>query len=300
MLPASHCLLCKQNLFADNSKNGDGSNYGQVQPKRDVALTMTSSRTEYAANETVAIDITLKNNDTTKPARILNWINPCKNGDGDAPLTLSPVDMSFFDVTTTIGGKSALYLGALIKRKEPTEKDYTTLKAGEQVSCTINLDKYFQFTSPSSDDEYKISYAVTSMQLSNPFKTQGTNAIESLEVETTVLSLKVKARTNLTRFLRDQNTRGLQTGGTTFQTCTTAQRSSLLEARKQALTESTDAVSILTSISQWGNTANCNRYDKWFGPYDPNLLAELKPGFEAISARLNDATISFDCACKTS
>lgn len=287
----------EQNLFADNSENGDGSinGQGQVQLKRDVALTMTSSRTEYAANESVAIDIILKNNDAINPARILKWINPC-NGAGDASSTSSPVDMSFFDVKTIVGGQPALYLGALIKRKEPTDKDYKTLKAGEQISCTIYLDKYFQFSAPSDDDEYEISYGITSMQLSDPFQIQGTNAIESLE--TAALSLKINARTNLPRSLRDQHVRRLQTGVTTFNKCTTSQQASLLEARKQALTESTNAVSNITSISLWRNTTNCNRHNEWFGPYDTNRFAELKLGYETIKAKLNGETILFDCGCK--
>ena len=161
---------------------------------------MSASQAEFAAAEPVAISITVKNNDSATSARILNWINPC-NGAGDTTSS-TPVDMSFFDVKTS-GGQRALYLGALIKRKEPTDKDYKTLKAGEQISCTINLDKYFQFTAPSSEDEYEISYAVTSMQLSDPFKMQGNSAVESLATDT--LNLKINARVNNpSRSLRDQ------------------------------------------------------------------------------------------------
>lgn len=255
---------------------------------------MSASQAEFAAAEPVAISITVKNNDSATSARILNWINPC-NGAGDTTLS-TPVDMSFFDVKTS-GGQRALYLGALIKRKEPTDKDYKTLKAGEQISCTINLDKYFQFTAPSSEDEYEISYAVTSMQLSDPFKMQGNSAVESLATD--ALNLKINARVNNpSRSLRDQYMRGLQTGSTTFNKCTTAQQGLLREARKQASVESTHAVSNITSISLWGNTTNCARHNKWFGPYDTNRLSELKPGYEAVSARLNDASILFDCGCK--
>ena len=256
---------------------------------------MSSSKAEFVATEPVSISITLKNNDATNSARILNWINPC-NGAGDITSS-SPVDMSFFDVKTSGADQRALYLGALIKRKEPTDKDYTTLKAGEQIACTINLDKYFQFNAPIGDDEYEISYAVTSMQLSDPFKIQGNSAVESLATD--ALNLKINARSNSpSRSLRDQSMRGLQTGSTTFNKCTTAQQGFLREARKQASVESTHAVSNITSISLWGNTTKCARHNKWFGPYDTNRLAELKPGYEAVSARLNDASILFDCGCK--
>lgn len=288
----SSCI--RQNPFDDNSKNGDGSNNGQGQPKpkTDVTVTMSSSTTEFAANAPVAIDIKLANTDASKPARILDWVNPCNGAAGDGT---SPVDMSFFNVKT-VGGQSAPYLGALIKRKEPTYKDYKTLKAGEQISCTINLDKYFQFSAPSGDDEYVISYAVTSMQLSDPFQIQGGSTMESLE--TGALTVKVNARTVPSRSLRDQNIRGLQTVSTTFNKCTVAQQGLLIEARNQAKIESTNAVSTIANISQWGNATSCVRHNTWFGPYDGNRFAELKPGYDAISARLNDASIKFDCGCK--
>jgi peptidyl-Lys metalloendopeptidase len=256
---------------------------------------MSSSKSEFAASESVAIDIKLTNTDAINPARILDWFNPC-NGAGDAATSSSPVDMSFFNVETAFGGQSALYLGALIKRKEPTDKDYKTLKAGEQISCTINLDKYFQFSAPTGDDAYVISYAVTSMQLSEPFQIQGGSTMESLEAG--ALTVKVNARTIPTRSVRDQNIRGLQTGSTTFNKCTVAQQGLLIEARKQAKIESTNVVSTIANISQWGNATSCVRHNTWFGPYDGNRFAELKPGYDAISARLNDASIKFDCGCK--
>lgn len=264
---------------------------GRVKPKRDITLSMSTSQTEFAADEAVVVDFTLTNNEAIKPARILNWINPC--------ISESPMDMSFFDVRT-VGGQPALYLGALIKRKAPTKKDYKTLKAGEQISCTINLGEYFQFTAPSDDDIYEINYAVISTQISNPSSVQGTNAMESLETDTS-LTVKVNARAPPpSRALRDQNLRGLQTGGNTFNSCSSSRQTLIRDARTKALAAATDVVSLLSNVSTWGTTARCTRYNEWFGPYSSSRAtqhAELRKGFEEIRTKLNSSSIAFDCSC---
>ena len=41
--------------------------YGQNVPKRDVTLTISSSKTEFAENKPVMVDITLSNNESNKP-----------------------------------------------------------------------------------------------------------------------------------------------------------------------------------------------------------------------------------------
>ena len=90
-------------------------------PKRDVTLTISSSKTEFAANEPILIDITLKNNEAQKPARILDWVNPCNTGNDPTAL---PKEMSFLNIKT-IGGKvAAKYMGAVFKRVKPENKDY--------------------------------------------------------------------------------------------------------------------------------------------------------------------------------
>jgi hypothetical protein len=169
------------------------------------------------------------------------------------------------------------------------------LKAGEEDTCLLSLDKYYQFKAPSSDDIYVIKYSKSSMQLSNPFKPQG-NKLESLE--SNELTVKIEVRSVPSRYLTDGNIRGLQTGSTIFYACTDTQKSIILQARKQALIESSSVVSHLTSIHQLGTTVDCPLHDEWFGTFDVTRFAELKNGYEELKNRLNDATIWFDCSCR--
>lgn len=133
------------------------------------------------------------------------------------------------------------------------------------------------------------------MQLSNPFKPQG-NKLESLE--SNELTVKIEVRSVPSRYLTDGNIRGLQTGSTIFYACTDTQKSIILQARKQALIESSSVVSHLTSIHQLGTTVDCPLHDEWFGTFDVTRFAELKNGYEELKNRLNDATIWFDCSCR--
>ena len=144
-LPVTALLLTPalaKNLFKSSPKEKGG-------PKRDVTLTISSSKAAFAADESVLIDVTLKNNDPQKPARILDWVVPCDAKDDTTP---TPTEMSFFNIKT-MGDLAAKYTGALFKRPKPVEKDYKILEPGDQLSCTIDLGKYYEFAAASDDND---------------------------------------------------------------------------------------------------------------------------------------------------
>eukprot|EP00579_Thalassiosira_antarctica_P000127 CAMPEP_0201868906 /NCGR_PEP_ID=MMETSP0902-20130614/2607_1 /ASSEMBLY_ACC=CAM_ASM_000551 /TAXON_ID=420261 /ORGANISM="Thalassiosira antarctica, Strain CCMP982" /LENGTH=509 /DNA_ID=CAMNT_0048394307 /DNA_START=41 /DNA_END=1571 /DNA_ORIENTATION=+ len=287
-----------KNLFKSSPKEKGG-------PKRDVTLTISSSKAAFAADESVLIDVTLKNNDPQKPARILDWVVPCDAEDDTAENdTMStPTEMSFFNIKT-MGDRAAKYTGALFKRAKPVEKDYKILKPGDQISCTIDLGKYYEFAAASDDNNYEIKYSVASLQLSNPDNNGNAvgQQVESLDSNT--LAVKIDARDSPSRghALRDRNlrqrSRGLQTGGTTFNRCTESEQSDLIQARSLALDASTEVVDHLTGVRQGSSSSECPRYDEWFNSYSSSRHNQLEVGYEEIRARLDDADVLFDCKCK--
>ena len=112
-------------------------------------MTILASKTSFVAEEPVLIKVTLKNNEHKK-ARVLDWVVPCKDAQGvSSPET--PTEMSFFTINMT-GGHVAKYLGAVFRRVKPDEKDYKMLNPGDEVSCTIDLEKYYEFASKSDDN----------------------------------------------------------------------------------------------------------------------------------------------------
>ena len=254
-----------------------------------MTLTISSSKTEFAADEPILIDVTLKNNEAQKPARILDWVNPC-NTENDS--TALPKEMSFFNIKTTVGRVAAKYIGAVFKRVKPENKDYKMFMPGDEVSCTINLGNYYEFAAGSDDDNYEIKYSVTSMQLSNP--DNNGNAVETLVSNS--LTLKVSARDDPSH-LRRCNLRGLQSGGTSFNGCTATRQSLIKEARSKALPAATDAQKQINQVGSAGTASGNPRYTEWFGTYSSTRHSDLKMGWDLITARLNDASILFDCTC---
>lgn len=254
-------------------------------------MTISSSKSVFAADEPVLIDITLKSNEVKKQARILDWVVPCEPKN---EILTMPTEMSFFNIKTAVSSVAAKYMGALFKRPSPTNKDYKTLKPGEEISCTIDMSKYYEFTAGSDDDSYEIMYSVASMQLSNPYNNR--NSIESLDSNS--ITVNIKARDPpLPPDDYDHNLRGLQTGGTSFNGCSTSRQNDLRQARSYALTAVRNLDAPLAKVGQEGSSSVCQWYDEWFGTFSSTRHNELNVGFKEIRNQLNDASIRFECTC---
>jgi len=276
------------NPFAANNRRSG------IQRKRDVTLTISASKSSFAANEPVLIDFTLRNNDPKKSARILDWDIPCDTEDGLSSPEDSVTEMSFFKIATS-GGQVAKYLGALLKRSSPSEGNYKRLKPGDEVSCSIDLGQYFEFnSSDGDDDDYIIQYSVTSMELSKPTAVNTTNTLEILESNTLIITIGDRAN-HYQSNRRDE--RNLQTALNTFRRCSTAQQVLIAEARTHAITASNDAVAIIESVGLLQSTSTCLRYKQWFGDYSLSRHTELKTGYMTSRDRLISAFITFDCGC---
>lgn len=252
-------------------------------------MTISSSKASFAADENVLIEVTLKNNESYKPVRVLDWVVPCDAEDVSSPET--PAEMSFFAVKTA-GGHVAKYLGAVFKRVKPDEKDYKMLKPGDEVRCTIDLGRYYQFDSIGDDNSYEIKYSVSSTELSNPNVSDSASALERLDSNS--LTIKIDARNIPTRALRK---RQLQTSDNIFRNCDAARQNSLVEARSRAGTAANDALGVIESVGAT-NSLECPRYTKWFGNYESTRHDELLSGYRISRDQLISASITFDCGCK--
>lgn len=263
---------------------------GGLKRKRDVTLTISTSQSSFAANEPVLIEFTLRNNDPNKSARILDWDVPCNAEDILSAPADTVTEMSFFKVTTT-GGQMAKYLGALLKRNAPAEKNYKRLKPGDQVSCTIDLGQYFEFKSSVGDNDYDIKYSVTSMELSTPTAKNRTNALEILESNT--IRINIDDWTGPPQNLRERNLQSLNS----FRNCDATQQTLIAEARTKAYNAANDAVAVIEHAGQLQSTDSCPRYKEWFGNYNSNRHSELRTGYITSRDRLGSTNIIFDCGC---
>jgi hypothetical protein len=259
----------------------------QPQPKRDVTLTLSTSKTSYAADEPVLVDVTLKNNELKKPARVLDWLLPCQE---DASSPEMPKDMSFFTIGTA-SGYVAKYLGVVLKRVKPTERYYKMLKPGDEISCTVDLGQYYEFASESDDNSYEIKYSVTSLELSSKASTNASSVLESLE--SNVLTIKIDARNTPTRALRERKLQSLNN----FRSCDAGRQSLLVDARSRSVSAANGVLGVIDSVGRSSSSQSCPRYKEWFGNYDFNRHNELRNGYTISRDRLNSASITFDCTC---
>jgi len=250
-------------------------------------LTISTSKASFATNEPVLLEVNLENKELNKPAHILGWLIPCEDAE-DASSPETPTQMSFFEIKTA-GGYVASYLGAVFKRGKPGKKDYKILKPGGKILCTIDLAKYYAFTSNDNDNSYEIKYSVLSIELSNPNASTGASALESLESNT--LYIKIEARGIPTRALRERKLQELN--NFSGNKCDATKRNDLIEARRLATIASSETVSFMEN-----NPPTCPRYQKWFGEYDLSRHTELVNGYNLTRDRFTDALITFDCGCK--
>jgi hypothetical protein len=262
---------------------------GDVRLKSDVTLTLSPSKTSFADDEPILVDVTLMNKKRKKSAHVLDWVVPCKDTkDVTSPKT--PTEMSFFAINAA-GGYVAKYIGAVYKQAKPAVKDYKMLRLGENVLRTINLGKYYEFASASNDNSYKIKYSMTSMELSDPNASTNSSALEGLESNT--ITIKVDARNVPTRALCKQKLQSMNN----FCNCDTTRQNLLVKARSRAVNAANGALSVIDSVGQVANAQNCPRYKEWFGNYDPNRHNELRSGYLISRNRLSSASITFDCGC---
>jgi hypothetical protein len=176
----------------------------------------------------------------------------------------------------------------VFKRGKPDEKDYKMLKPGEKILCTIDLAKYYAFTSNDDDNSYEIKYSVMSMELSNPNASTGASALESLESNT--LDIKIEARGVPTRALRERKLQAQNIFSGTK--CDATKQIALVEARRLATIASNETVSFIE------HNPTCTRYTKWFGNHADSRHTELMNGYNLTRDRFTDASITFDCGCK--
>jgi peptidyl-Lys metalloendopeptidase len=274
-------------------------------PKRDVTLTLSSPKTAYAADEPVQIEVTLKNSDDSKPARILDWVVPCQTAEAAAAAKEDdlPAEMSFFDIKSH-SQQTATYLGAVFKRVEPdpnSNKDYRMLMPGEEISCTIDLGDYYKFDATGDDAEYTIEYSVENFQLSpgNSGNAPGQQKQQLESLQSNTLTLKIDPRPSPSTEGRNLGgLRGLQSGSTTFTSCDAQQSSDLVAARSHALTASREALTVLSAVGSAQSTSSCPRYQTWFNTYNSGRHNELAGGYNLIVDKLENAQVTFDCKCK--
>ena len=242
-----------------------------AQPKAEAVVTIAADQSLYAAQQDVIIHVTFSN-PTGHSIRVLKWYTPVDGVEG--PLFKVSLD-----------GAPVAYTGPIYKRPAATGQDYITLKSGESITSDVSLGAYYDLAASGA---YTVIYDVASWNLTDE---KGGGPDQSVETLTSnPLLLGVEGRQAPIPF--DFAAPEAVTGSTSFVKCSTTQQSTLINARNQASTYSTDAKNYFEASKQG------SRYTTWFGVYNSSRYNTTTSHFNAITNAMDTAAVTFDCGCK--
>jgi len=241
-------------------------------PKVGPVVTLSTTRTEFSASQDVLVTVTY-NNPTGHSVRILQWFTPA-NG----------LEEPVFDVK--VNGEPVAYIGAIYKRPAATGNDYITLKAGQNVSYSVNLGDYYDLT---ATGQYEIYYKAASFYL---YSEKGNGLSNPDYLVSAPISLKADGRVPLAK--PGPTPTPPPPGGNAYDACTTTQQSTLVNARAQAQVYASEAESYLLLGFQSGTT----RYPTWFGTYTASRYNTVTSHFTALHSAWDTAGVTFHCGCK--
>lgn len=239
-------------------------------PKDGPVVSLSTTQTEFSAGQDVLVTVTYSN-PTKHTVRILKWYTPA---DG--------LEESVFQVK--LNGVPVAYTGAVYKRPAPTGGDYISLKSGESLSYTVNLGETYDL---SGSGQYEIAFAAASYNLFEE-KGGGFKFRDSLSSEP--ISLKVEGRLPK---VKPTPPPPPPPGSTSFNACTTAQQTILLNARAGATSYASSSENYL-----FANNTGTPRYVEWFGIFDASRYNTVKSHFTSLSDAWDNAGVTFDCKCK--
>lgn len=213
-------------------------------------------------------------NPTAKAVRVLKWQTPFYG-----------VDANLFSIN--VGGEKVAYTGRLIKRGEPTARDYMTLRPGETRSIDLDLSAYYNFA---KTGQYEVRYDEVVFD----------NAGLSKRVNTTPTVMWVDGSDQFLPQRADMDPYaglGVKAIGVTptFTKCTTTQASQITTALNSADSYAAAAKSYYGSHSASNISA---RYTTWFGAVSASRYSTATSHFDAIQAAFATKPITVDCGCK--
>jgi peptidyl-Lys metalloendopeptidase len=222
------------------------------------------------------ITVSLTNN-SKQDVEILKWKTPFEKN----------LSANIFHITD--GKNSAQYLGRVVKRLEPKENDYMTLKAGGIKSVTVNLAQYYRFESKGN---FYVSYR-------GDLKTKEGAEKKLLDrlSQMNIPSIRITYTSETTQKKKRSSSTRTSKKVSSYNSCTQTEVAILNDAHIVAITIAQNAADAMNHASQ--NTA-APRYRTWFGVADNSRQSTVTTHFRNIYSALNTKNITFDCSCSDS
>ncbi len=223
-------------------------------------------------------------NTTNAPVQLLRWQTPV---DG--------VDNNLFAVMQN--GQPVAYVGRLVKRPAPTDKDYIELAPGQNLTVEVDLTAYYDMR---KGGQFTVRYARSAGDVVR-------DAAEAKRggVQGGIVDFERPAGDSVTIYAdaavdafdsQDKASGGVGIFAATnsYVGCTTTRQNQIATARSSASTYANNSKSYLAAGTQG------SRYTWWFGAYNSSRYSTVRTHFNNIYSALTSQPFTFDCSCTDS
>lgn len=248
---------------------------------QDLRIDVIPVQRRFGANDGVNV-ILQYSNLGTEPISLYRWNYP--ENELNDPL-----------FRVTLYGMSVDYVGPLIKRGEPTNKDLIELAPGSTISTTIDISLVYDM---SETGRYVIQFHRMLGQLMSTDENDNDDSIPSLYAPENIILVSprvvvfVVGRPN--PLAEDQG--GIMTNLRALQPIFTKCDDSQIDDTTLALDEAQNYAENATDYFNTEETATL-RYTTWFGAYSPANWKKLTGDYSRILAAIVEQTLTFDCSC---
>jgi peptidyl-Lys metalloendopeptidase len=256
-----------------------------------IKVTLSSETANLNGTDDVMVNVTLTNVGSV-PVSVPRWYVPSQ-------ATTSGV------FTVTRNGEPVPYLGALVKRKPFSSRDFVRIAAGSSLDAKVELSSLYDL---STTGVYNIQYDVQSVQTLRPRAAdsattdrqtalaQAEPQLEDLASNTIALTIIGDATVASRRPNAAAPQRALEpfapsfAASVSFIGCSNTRTTQIRSALTSAESYASNSVSYLNAGTRGP------RYTTWFGSYNSSRYSTVRSHFASISDAASTKPLAFDCS----
>jgi len=216
-----------------------------------------------------SISVTLTNS-SSEPIKVLRWNTPLEES----------LSSNIFNIKNN--HQDIHYKGRLIKRGQPTEKDYTLFEGGEKRTVKIDLSSYYKMT---KEGNYSISYRGGFHALGEDQKPKKLKRSSQKDSPLILSFVPKKTEERLQQKISSK-----------FLGCSQNQKEIINKAHTEAINMTEVASDAMNNTS--ANT-KATRYVTWFGHSSTQRQKDVTAHFSKLYDTLDNKEITFDCGTCT-
>ena len=260
-----------------------------AQSNSSIQVTLSSESANLNGTDDVAVNVTMTNLGSV-PAFIPRWYVPSQAATSGV-------------FTVKRNGEAVPYLGALVKRRAFTARDFVRIAAGASLEFKVELSSLYDL---SASGVYSIQYEVESVPtvrgrtldaVSSDRQTNQTQSeLETQDLASNTIALTITGDANV-----ESRTAGLAdarpspigptyAGSVSFIGCSNTRTSQIRTALTAAESYASNSLSYLNAGTRGP------RYTTWFGTYNSSRYSTVRSNFANISDATSTKPIAFDCS----